>query len=52
MLRHRQNGVSGVKREDSRVGCVNQEFYIHGPESAEDRFGKFAETGTHLLEDL
>jgi hypothetical protein len=45
-----QHAVS-VKREDSPVGCVHHEFYKHGPESAVDRFGKFAETGAHLLED-
>jgi hypothetical protein len=46
-----QNKVS-VKREESPVGCVHHEFYIRGPESAGDRFGKFTETGAHLLEDL
>jgi hypothetical protein len=46
-----QNTAS-VKREDSLVGCVHHAFYKHGPESSGDRFGKFAETGTHLLEFL
>jgi hypothetical protein len=46
-----QNAVS-VKREGSLVGYVHHAFYKYGPKSAGDRFGKFAETGTHLLEFL
>jgi hypothetical protein len=44
-----------VKREDSLAGCVHHEFDHRTtcyPESPDDRFGKFAETGTHFLENL
>jgi hypothetical protein len=51
----RHAGFAIVQREDVCACCVHHAFYnltFTDPEAAGDRFGKFAETGTHFLDGL